>query len=137
LLTAILSSPFTFTFTAKQCCLCRVRRSELSRPHRPRQVRSASECVRRSHCAARHTQTRTRHSASAWRSSRLSSHRHTRHDKTVPSVSCLACPSVCACVCVCLSQVGVLLKRLNIGSHKACRLWRCELALRCGCAKVS
>jgi len=28
------------------------------------------------------------------------------------------CLSVSACVCVCLSQVGVLLKRLNIGSHK-------------------
>ena len=28
--------------------------------------------------------------------------------------------SVCVCVClsVCLSQVGVLLKRLNVGSHK-------------------
>jgi len=26
--------------------------------------------------------------------------------------------SVCLSVCVCLSQVGVLLKRLNVGSHK-------------------
>ena len=26
--------------------------------------------------------------------------------------------SVCVCVCLCLSQVGVLLKRLNVGSHK-------------------
>jgi len=25
---------------------------------------------------------------------------------------------VCVCVCLCLSQVGVLLKRLNVGSHK-------------------
>jgi len=25
---------------------------------------------------------------------------------------------VSVCVCVCLSQVGVLLKRLNVGSHK-------------------
>ena len=29
--------------------------------------------------------------APVWRSGRLSSHRHTRHDKTVLSVSCLAC----------------------------------------------
>ena len=28
------------------------------------------------------------------------------------------CLSVSVCVCVCLSQVGVLLKRLNVGSHK-------------------
>jgi len=28
------------------------------------------------------------------------------------------CLSVSVCVCVCLSQVGVLLKRLNIGSNK-------------------
>ena len=26
--------------------------------------------------------------------------------------------SVCLSVCLCLSQVGVLLKRLNVGSHK-------------------
>ena len=26
--------------------------------------------------------------------------------------------SVCVCLCLCLSQVGVLLKRLNLGSHK-------------------
>jgi len=26
--------------------------------------------------------------------------------------------SVCVCLSVCLSQVGVLLKRLNVGSHK-------------------
>ena len=28
------------------------------------------------------------------------------------------CLSVSVCVCVCLSQAGVLLKRLNVGSHK-------------------
>jgi len=49
-----------------------------------RQVCSASECVRRSHCAAR------RRSLSVWRSSRLSSHSDNRHDKPVLSVSCLA-----------------------------------------------
>jgi len=26
--------------------------------------------------------------------------------------------SICVCVCLCLSQVGVLLKRQNVGSHK-------------------
>ena len=36
---------------------CLVWRCELT----TRQVRSASECVRRSHCAARHTPTQTRH----------------------------------------------------------------------------
>ena len=39
----------------------------------------------------------------------------------VPSTSTSHGPvSVClsVCVCVCLSQVGVLLKRLNTGSHK-------------------
>jgi len=53
------------------------------------QVRSASECVRRSHCAARHTPTQ---SVLVWLSGRLSSHRrHTRYDKTVLSVSFLVC----------------------------------------------
>ena len=51
------------------CCL--VWRCELTAG----QVRSASECVRRSHCTARHTSTL----------GRLNSHRHTRHDKTVVS----------------------------------------------------
>jgi len=41
-------------------------------------VRSASECVRRSHCAARHTPTQN---ALVRRSGRLSSHRYSRHDK--------------------------------------------------------
>jgi len=35
---------------------------------------------------------------------------------------CYACAvlamGLCLCVCVCLSQVGVLLKRLNVGSYK-------------------
>jgi len=52
------------------------------------QVRSASECVRRSHCAARRTPTQTGHRTHL--SGRLSSHRHTRQDKTVLSVSCPA-----------------------------------------------
>jgi len=29
-----------------------------------------------------------------------------------------ACVSLSICVCVCLTQVGVLLKRLNVGSRK-------------------
>jgi len=29
--------------------------------------------------------------------------------------------AVVMCLFVCLSQVGVLLKRLNVGSHKQCR----------------
>ena len=53
------------------------------------QVRSASECVRRSHCAARYTPT-TQNALVGWWG-RLNSHRHTRHDKTVQSVSCLVC----------------------------------------------
>jgi len=52
------------------------------------QVRSASECVRRSHCVARHTPTQTGHRTHL--SGRLSSHRRTRHDETVLSVSCPA-----------------------------------------------
>ena len=43
---------------------CLVWRCELSRPDRPTGafcVWSVSECVRRSHCAARHTPTQTRH----------------------------------------------------------------------------
>ena len=51
------------------CCL--VWRCELTAG----QVRSASECVRRSHCTAGRTPTL----------GRLNSHRHTRHDKTVVS----------------------------------------------------
>jgi len=52
------------------------------------QVRFASECVQRSHYAARHTLIQTRHRTHL--SGRLNSHHHTRHDKTVQSVSCLA-----------------------------------------------
>ena len=55
------------------------------------QVRSALECVRRSHCArVTHSDKDQTQNAPVWRSSRLSSDRHTRHDKTVLSVSCLA-----------------------------------------------
>jgi len=53
------------------------------------QVGSVSECVRRSHCAAGRTPTHAER-ALVGRSGRLNSHRHTRHDKTVLSVSCLA-----------------------------------------------
>ena len=66
--------------TVLSCLVCPC---ELSR----RDKCNASECVRRSHCAARHTPTQN---APIWLSGRLSSHRHTRHDKTVLSVSCLA-----------------------------------------------
>jgi len=100
--------------TTRQCCLCRVRRCELSRPDRPvRQVRSVSECVRRSHrqCLRRPTHSDaegtclavgpthlhlhlpitvpTRFRAISHH--RLNSQRHTRHDKTVLTVSCLVC----------------------------------------------
>jgi len=36
------------------------------------------------------------------------------------TVRCYACavPAMGLCLSVCLSQVGVLLKRLNVGSHK-------------------
>jgi len=47
-------------------------------------VRSASECVRRSHSDADQTL-----KAPVWRSGRLNSHHHTRHYKTVLSVLCL------------------------------------------------
>ena len=49
-------------------------------------MRSASECVRRSHCAARHNPTLN---ALVGRSGRLSAHHHTRDDKTVLFASCL------------------------------------------------
>jgi len=67
-------------------CLCRVRVCIES----ARQVSSASECVRRSHRAARHTSTQTRQNAPVCLSDRLNSHSHIRHGKTVLSVSCLA-----------------------------------------------
>ena len=47
-------------------------------------MRSASECVRRSHSDADQTL-----KAPVWRSGRLKSHHHTRHYKTVLSVLCL------------------------------------------------
>ena len=48
--------------------------------------------VRRSHCTAGYTPTQTRHRTHlSGLSGRLNSHRHTRHDKTVLYVSCLAC----------------------------------------------
>jgi len=50
--------------------------------------RSASGGRTGSACAARHTP--TLNALVGW-SGRLSSHRHTRHDKTVLSVSCLVC----------------------------------------------
>jgi len=37
---------------------------------------------------------------------------------TNPTIAMALCPSVCLFVCVCLSEVGVLLKRLNVRSHK-------------------
>jgi len=38
-----------------------------------------------------HSDTDQTQNAPVWRPSRLNSHRHTRHDKTVLSVSCLVC----------------------------------------------
>jgi len=63
--------------------LCRIRRCELSRPDKCVLCRSASG-GRTAPPDTDHTQ-----NAPVWRSSRLSSHRRTRHDKTVLSVSCL------------------------------------------------
>ena len=110
-----------------------------------RQVRSASECVRRSHRrshgAARHTPTLN---ALVGRSSRLSSHRHTRRDKTVLSASCL----MCRCeLDDCSERVqtsnflsATVLSYWESNSHRrgrhhtdgtvlSCLAWRCELAL--------
>ena len=69
--------------TTRRSCLCRVGRCELSWPdrlHSVRPMRSASECVQRSHCAARHTPT-------------LNAVQTITPDttQTVLSVSCLVC----------------------------------------------
>jgi len=69
---------------------CLAWRCESSRPDRP----SSAFCVGvRPAVAPRrptHSDTDQTQNAPVWRSGRLSSHRHTRHDKTVLSVSCLA-----------------------------------------------
>jgi len=55
-----------------------------------RQVRSASDCVRRSHCAARHTPTQTRHRTH--RRTCLSIHTATPDTSTKTAVS-VSCPA--------------------------------------------
>ena len=70
------------------------------------QVRSASECVQRSHCAARHTPTQTRHRT------HLSGDRtDSVHDESVQSVSCWAWPcelafTVNMCYICCVQSFG-------------------------------
>ena len=74
--------------TTRQCCLCRVRRCELSRPDRP----SGAFCVGVRPAVAP-TVPAPPDTLRRWThlSGRLSSHRHTRREKTVLSVSCLVC----------------------------------------------
>ena len=127
-------------------CLCRVGRCELSLPDR---LRSASECVRRSHCADRHTPTLN---ALVGRSRRLNSHRHTRHDRTVLFASCL----VCRCELDDCServqtwnfQSATVLSCRESNSHRrsgrdtdktvlSCLAWRCEFALSFSYRQVS
>jgi len=63
----------------RRSCLCRVRRCELSRP---------DTCVLRRSASSGRTappDTDQTQNAPVWRSGRLSSHRHTGHDKTVVS----------------------------------------------------
>ena len=69
----------------KRCCLCRVRRSELSRPDCPTSVFCVGvrPAVAPAVPAPPDTLRRRTHL-----SGRLSSHRHTRRDKTVLSGSC-------------------------------------------------
>ena len=120
-------------------------RCELSRPDLPTSAfcmrRSASGGRTGSACAARHTPTLN---ALVGRSGRLSSHRHTRHDKTLLSASCL----VCRCeLDDCSERVqtsnflsATVLSCRKSNSHRrsgrdtdktvlSCLAWRCELAL--------
>ena len=77
--------------TTLQSCMCRVSRWELSRPDCP----TSAFCVGvRPAVALRrptHSDTDQAQNAPVWHSSRLNSHCHTRHDKTVLSGSCLVC----------------------------------------------
>ena len=77
--------------TTRQCCLCRVRQCELCPPDRP----TSAFCVgvRPAVASAMPTSPDTLPTLNALirQSGRLGSYRHTRHDKTVLSVSCLAC----------------------------------------------
>jgi len=93
--------------TTRRSCLCRVRRCELSleavwqslnsQPiDHPRRVMFSEEVYGSSHHAhsvftfcPTHSDADPTQNAPIWRSGRLSSYRHTRHDKTVLSVSCL------------------------------------------------
>jgi len=126
--------------TALSCLLWRC---ELSRPDRPTSafcVGSASSGRTGSACAARHTPTLN---VLVGRSGRLSSHRHTRHDKTALSMSCL----VCRCeLDDCSERVQTsnflsvtILSCRESSSHRrsgrdtdktvlSCLAWRCELA---------
>jgi len=107
---------------------CLVRRCELTTG----QVRSASECVRWSHCAAQHTPTQN---ALVRRSGRLSSHRHTRQDKTVLSVSCLAWR--CELSCRILNQERMMTPSrspaFNARIHLAVHLIGCKTGSTTGC----
>ena len=120
--------------TTRRSCLCRVRRCELSRPDK---CVLRPECVRRSHrqCLCRQTH------SDAERTCRAdSSHRRTRHDKTVLCLSCL----VCRCE-LNVFRLHVFCRRQFFGNpiHTAeadatqidktvllCLAWRRELALR-------
>ena len=76
-----------------------------------------------------------RNIAPVWRSSRLSSHRRTRHDKTVPSVSCLAWRCEVASRCIELrtafGALTLLVERQE--GHPACRKteWWCVGVVIC------
>jgi len=74
----------------RRSCVCRIRRCKLNRLDRRTSafcvgVRPAVALRRPTHSDADQTQ-----NAPVWRSGRLNSHRHTRYNKTVLSVSCLA-----------------------------------------------
>jgi len=120
---------------------CLVRRCELSRSDKCVLRRSASGGRTGSACAARHTPTLN---ALVGRSGRLGSHRHTRHDKTVLSLSCRVCrcglDDCCERVQTSDFLLATVLSCRESVSHRrserdadktvlSCLSWRCELAL--------
>ena len=107
-----------------------------------RQVRSASECVRQSHCAAWHFPTDPTQNAPVWQSSRLNSHSHTRHDKNSPvcvvsGVAVWTERLLLACSDFKFLSATVLSCRESNSHHRSgrdtdktvlsCLAWRCEL----------
>jgi len=91
------------------------------------------------------------HNALVGRSGRLNSHHHTRHDKTVLSVSCLVSPceldDCCERVQTSNFLSATVLSCRESNSHRrigrdtdktvlSCLAWRCELALRPQCVRV-